>query len=57
MRIIILACFLLQGCGAAGYVASAAGVGHTQYKYNALEDRIEQLETILANPPDEDIWE
>jgi hypothetical protein len=57
MRIIILACFLLQGCGAAGYVASAAGVGHTEYKYNKLEDRVKQLETILANPPDGDIWE
>jgi len=45
----------LQGCAAAGYVVSAAGAGHTQYKFTQLEERLDHLESVLANPPDEDV--
>ena len=32
------------GCTAVGYVASAVGAGHTEYKYQELEERVTAME-------------
>ena len=52
----LIAALLLQGCAAAVYATSAIGTGHNQYRFIALEKRVDYLETIIHNPPDRDIW-
>ena len=45
---LILIIFFLEGCVAAGYVASGAGAAHTKYEAIELEKRVEQLEAVIA---------
>jgi hypothetical protein len=53
---LLVAALLLQGCAAAVYATSAVGTGHNQYRFIALEKRVDYLETVIHNPPDRDMW-
>jgi len=57
LSLILVLFFFLNGCAAAGYVVSAGGTGYSQYKFNDLEKRIEWLERMIANLPDQGICE